>query len=135
MRAASGRGCSYAGADEHAGSAMSMSVTVNVMMDGSTEVSVRGEIDHGTATTLRQDLVAAATQRRPSVLRVDLGLVTFLDSAAVGALVGAQREAGAEGVRLVIHRASPFVLRQLRIAGVDQLLGAPAEPDPDHIAF
>jgi anti-anti-sigma factor len=114
---------------------MSMSVTVNVMMDGSTVVSVRGEIDHGTAATLRQELVAAATQRRPSVLRVDLGLVTFLDSAAVGALVGAQREAGAEGVRLVIHRASPFVHRQLRVAGVDQLLGAPAEPDPDHIAF
>lgn len=112
-----------------------MSITVNVMMDGSTVVSVRGEIDHGNATTLRQNLVAAATQRRPSVLRVDLGLVTFLDSAAVGALVGAQREAGAEGVRLVIHRASPFVHRQLRIAGVGELLGAPAEHDPDHIAY
>lgn len=112
-----------------------MSVTVNVLMDGSTVVSVRGEIDHGTATTLRQDLVAAATQRRPSVLRVDLGLVTFLDSAAVGALVGAQREAGVEGVRMVIHRASPFVIRQLKTAGVDQLLGAPPEPDPDQITF
>ena len=109
-----------------------MSVTVNVLMDGSTVVTVRGEIDHGNATTLRQEIVAAATQRRPSTLRVDLGLVTFLDSAAVGALVGAQREACAEGVRMLIHRASPFVHRQLRIAGVHEMLGAPAEPDPDH---
>ncbi|MFI5908983.1 STAS domain-containing protein [Dactylosporangium sp. NPDC051541] len=114
---------------------MSMSVTVNVMMDGSTVLSVRGEIDHSNAATLRQEIVSAAADRRPSSLRVDLGLVTFLDSAAVGALVGAQREAGAEGVRLVVSRASPFVHRQLRIAGVHELLGAPAEPDADHITF
>ncbi|WP_238014033.1 STAS domain-containing protein [Dactylosporangium sp. AC04546] len=112
-----------------------MSVTVNVTMDGSTIVTVRGEIDHTNATTLRQEIVSAATSRRPSVLRVDLGLVTFLDSAAVGALVAAQREAGAEGVRVIVHRASPFVHRQLRVAGVHEMLGAPAEPDPDHIPF
>jgi hypothetical protein len=48
--------------------------------------------------------------------------------------VGAQREAGAEGVRLVVHRASPFVHRQLRIAGVHEILGAPTESDVDHLA-
>jgi anti-anti-sigma factor len=112
---------------------MSMSVTVNVMTDGSTVVSVRGEIDHSNATELRETVLSAATERRPSVLRVDLGLVTFLDSAAVGAIVGAQREASAEGVRVVVHRASPFVHRQLRVAGVHELLGAPAEDDvSDH---
>ncbi|MER7277754.1 STAS domain-containing protein [Dactylosporangium sp. NPDC000244] len=114
---------------------MSMSVTINVVMDGSTVLSVRGEIDHSNAATLRQEIVSAATDRRPSSLRLDLGLVTFLDSAAVGALVAAQREAGAEGVRVVVWRASPFVHRQLRIAGVHEMLGAPAEPDSDHIVF
>jgi anti-anti-sigma factor len=114
---------------------MTMSVTTNVTMDGSTVLSVRGEIDHSNATTLRQEIVSAATQRRPGTLRVDLGLVTFLDSAAVGALVGAQRACGAEGVRVIVWRASPFVHRQLRIAGVHEMLGAPAEPDADHITF
>lgn len=112
-----------------------MSVTVNVLMDGSTTLSVRGEIDHGNADTLRHDIVAAATARRPGVLRVDLGLVTFLDSAAVGALVGAQRESAGEGVRMLVWRASPFVYRQLRTAGVHELLGAPAELDTDQITF
>ncbi|GAA4245893.1 STAS domain-containing protein [Dactylosporangium darangshiense] len=110
-------------------------MTTTVMMDGSTVLSVRGEVDHSNAATLRQEIVSAAAQRRPRVLRVDLGLVTFLDSAAVGALVGAQREAGAEGVRVVVWRASPFVHRQLRIAGVDEMLGVPAENDADHIVF
>ena len=114
---------------------MTMSVTVNVMMDGSTVLSVRGEIDHSNAATLRQAVVDAATQRRPGTLRVDLGLVTFLDSAAVGALVGAQRESQGEGVRMVVWRASPFVHRQLQIAGVHELLGAPAEPDAENIHY
>jgi anti-anti-sigma factor len=108
---------------------MSMSVNVNVLTDGSTVVSVRGEIDHSNAISLRDEILNAATKRRPSVLRVDLGLVTFLDSAAIGALVGAHREASNEGVRLVVHRASPFVHRQLRVAGVHEMLGAPAEDE------
>jgi anti-anti-sigma factor len=108
---------------------MSMSLTINVMTDGSTVVSVRGEIDHSNASHLRAEILAAATQRRPRILKVDLGLVTFLDSAAVGALVGAQREASAEGVRLMVDRASPFVHRQLRVAGVHAILGAPAEDE------
>ena len=45
----------------------------------------------------------------------------------MGALVGAQREAGAEGVRVVVDKASPFVQRQLRTAGVAEMLDAPAE--------
>ena len=109
---------------------MSMSLTINVMTDGSTVVSVRGEIDHSNARELHDEILNAVTQRRPGTLKVDLGLVTFLDSAAVGALVGAQREAVGEGVRVVVHRASPFVHRQLRVAGVHAMLGSPAE---DHV--
>ena len=113
---------------------MSMSVTVSGTPDGSAVVSVRGEIDHGNAAALREKILAVVAQRRPSVLLVDLGLVTFLDSAAVGALVGAQRAAEVEGVRLVVQRASPFVDRQLRIVGVQQLLGAPADTDADFLS-
>jgi len=117
-----------------AGSAMTLSVTTNVMTDGSTVISVRGEIDHSNAASLRRDILTAVTQRRPRQLRIDLGLVTFLDSAAIGALVGAQKEARAEGVQLVVHRASPFVQRQLRVAGVHELLGAPTETSTgDHL--
>lgn len=108
---------------------MVMSVTVNVMIDGSTVISVRGEIDHSTARELREAIITAATDRRPATLKVDLGLVTFLDSAAVGALVGAQREASHEGTRVMVDKASPFVARQLRIAGVDTILGLPADAE------
>lgn len=108
---------------------MSMSVTVNVMPDGVAVLSVRGEIDHGNAGELRESIQAVVTDRRPRTVRVDLGLVTFLDSGAVGALVAAHREAGAGGARLVVGNVSPFVGRQLEIAGVSDLLGSPGLTD------
>jgi anti-anti-sigma factor len=109
--------------DDLCEAAVSMSVTVNVLADGVALVSVRGEIDHNTTPQLTS-VIRDETRRRPSVIRVDLGLVTFLDSGAVGALVSAHRDASAEGVRLVVHQMSPFVERQLRIVGVLDLLSA-----------
>jgi anti-anti-sigma factor len=105
---------------------MTMSITVNVVSSGVTVVSVRGEIDHSTARQLKDRLHEIVVGSRPSQVNVDLGLVTFLDSAAVGVLVAAQRDAAAEGARLVINQASPFVHRQLTIAGVSELLGVGA---------
>jgi anti-anti-sigma factor len=112
---------------------MTMSVTVTVKIDGATAVTVRGEIDHTNAIRLRDQLVSLAATSRPKVVRVDLGLVTFLDSAAVGALVSAQRGAAAEGVHLVVSNVSPFVERQLRIAGVGEMMGLPSVADGDQV--
>jgi len=102
---------------------MALSVTVTVLSDGAAVLSVRGEIDHGNAGELRQAVQSVVADRRPHTVRVDLGLVTFLDSGAVGALVAAHRLAAAEGSRLVVANASPFVHRQLVVAGVGELLG------------
>jgi anti-sigma B factor antagonist len=101
---------------------MSPSVTVSVMSDGVVVLSVRGEIDHGNADALTESIQSVVADRRPRTVRLDLGLVTFIDSGTVGALVRSQRLAGAEGARLVISSASPFVYRQLEVAGVSHLL-------------
>jgi anti-anti-sigma factor len=102
---------------------MSLSVTITVQSDGTAILSIRGEIDHANADELRQAVRSVVADRRPHTVRVDLGLVTFLDSGAVGALVAAHRLTAAEGSRLVVANASPFVHRQLSIAGVGELLG------------
>jgi anti-anti-sigma factor len=106
-------------------SAMALSVTVNVAPDGSAVLSVRGEVDHSNAGELKQAIQSVLSGRRPHTIRVDLGLVTFIDSGAVGSLVAAHRMARAEGAGLVVGNASPFVRRQLEVAGVAELLGAP----------
>ncbi len=108
---------------------MNLSVTVNLMSDGAAVLSIRGEIDHANTQELREAVQSVLTDRRPGLLRVDLGLVTFIDSGGVGALVAAHRMAATEGCRLVVINASPFVSRQLTNLGVVDLLGMAPVPD------
>lgn len=112
------------------GSVMHLSVTVNVAPDGAVVVSVRGEVDHANAGELRTTIESVLTTQRPHTVRVDLGLVTFIDSGAIGSLVAAHRMAQAGGAGLVVTNASPFVGRQLTVAGVADLLGVPQSGEP-----
>jgi anti-anti-sigma factor len=107
---------------------MSLSLTVNVAPDGAVVVSVRGEVDHANAGDLRRAIQSVLAGRRPRTIRIDLGLVTFIDSGAIGSLVAVHRMAQAEGAGLVVGNASPVVSRQLTTAGVAELLGAPPAP-------
>jgi anti-anti-sigma factor len=109
-----------------------LSVTVTMGSDGTVVLSVRGEVDHANSDELREVVRRLVTHRRPHTVRVDLGLVTFIDSGAVGALVAAHRIATTDGARLVVTNASPFVSRQLAIAGVDHLFGAARQARPHH---
>jgi anti-anti-sigma factor len=109
---------------------MSLSVTVNVAPDGAVVLSVRGEVDHANAAELRHAIESVLTDRRPYLIRVDLGLVTFIDSGAIGSLVAAHRIAHAGGAGLAVSNASPFVSRQLTVSGVAELLGAPQSGEP-----
>jgi stage II sporulation protein AA (anti-sigma F factor antagonist) len=112
------------------GSVMHLSVTVNVAPDGAVVLSVRGEVDHANAGELRTSIESVLNTQRPHTIRVDLGLVTFIDSGGIGSLVGAHRMAQAGGAGLVITNVSPFVGRQLTVAGVSDLLGVPHSGEP-----
>jgi anti-anti-sigma factor len=106
---------------------MALSVTATMMADGAAVLVVRGEVDHANAGELREHIRQVLAARRPKLVRVDLALVTFVDSGAVSALVAGHRLAAAGGARLVVANASPFVSRQLEIAGVLDLLCAPVD--------
>ena len=54
---------------------------------------------------------------------VDLGLVTFMDSTALNALLSVQRNARSVGVSLRVVNPSPFVARMLVTLGVADALG------------
>lgn len=93
--------------------------------DGRVTLFVRGELDAPGSAALRVELDDLC-RRNPAVVSVDLAGTTFLDSAALAVLVGAQRRLGAHGGRLVIVRAEPSVRRVVQVTGLDQLL--PIEP-------
>lgn len=87
---------------------------------GSSVVSVSGEVDVATAPELRGRLDEAIEQA-PALLVVDLTKVSFIDSTALGVLIGARERCTAAGVtiRLVVTEAR--ILKIFEITGLTEL--------------
>ena len=88
---------------------------------GST-LRLRGEIDMLTADSVGAEgrrLLAGAEPGVPLV--VDLGEVTFLDSAGLSALVQLRLDATARGVEVVLHVVPDRVSALLRVSGLTDL--------------
>jgi len=87
--------------------------------DGWTVVSLSGEADLATAPELRERLHALIAEGRPNLV-IDLDGVGFLDSTALGVLVGTMKRARSAGgdVRLVCTQ--PRVAKILEITRLDR---------------
>jgi anti-anti-sigma factor len=55
---------------------------------------------------------------------LDLAALPFVNSAAIGYLVRAQKDMEAEGGELALARVQPAILRILEMTGIDELLPA-----------
>jgi anti-sigma B factor antagonist len=89
--------------------------------------AVTGEIDISTVPRLRERLFELADNG--GTLIVDLNRVTFIDSAGLGALVGAARRADAHGGSLHEVCARPQTRRLLWLTGVDRRIPLAATVD------
>jgi anti-sigma B factor antagonist len=88
--------------------------------DSSATISPVGEIDLDTVGLLSaslSDTIAAGADR----VVVDFAHVTYIDSAGLGALVGAHKKLRASGGALVLLCEHPRVMRLLKITGLTQL--------------
>jgi anti-sigma B factor antagonist len=80
-------------------------------------VSIEGELDLATAPRLKWMLIEAL-QAGHEELVVDLSLATFMDSTALGVLVGVDRGLGA-GARMAIVCPQSAVLKIFELSGLD----------------
>ncbi len=87
-----------------------------------------GDVDAYTAPELRARLHDATTSGAPVVV-VDLREVTFIDSAGLGALVGAHRRMLEAGGRLGIVRPPPLVGRALELTGLTEVFDLYDDPE------
>ena len=85
-------------------------------------VTLRGEIDAFTAPSLRDDLRQLVEERGARLVVVDLEAVTFLDSSALGALVGVFRRLRERDGQLRIVEPRAAASRIFELTGLDAVL-------------
>ena len=83
-------------------------------------VSVRGEIDLFTAPELKQKLTDAIEGGKSRIV-VDLTDTTFLDSTALGVLIGAVKRLRSRDGALVIVNVDQNIAKTFEITGLDQI--------------
>ncbi|MDR2648058.1 MAG: anti-sigma factor antagonist [Oscillospiraceae bacterium] len=80
-----------------------------------------GEIDHHSAAFLRQILDESIAKFRPSKLILDFDAVSFMDSSAVGLVMGRYRCVDAYGGAIEVLNLTPKTLRMMRLSGLQSL--------------
>jgi anti-anti-sigma factor len=97
-------------------------LTVRVEQDGETlVVSASGELDASNAQTLEQELRLAIASEAPELF-LDLGGVSFIDSAALRVLLLMARQSLRNGGRLRMVPGSPPVELAIEATGLEHSL-------------
>jgi len=110
-------------------------VTLSAAHVGPTALlTASGELDLYAAAAL-QDALTPLIETHPPALIVDLSSVSFLDSTALGVLVGAAKLLRSGGGRFVVVSSDPRIVRLLEITGLTLLFvlrGTLAEALDEH---
>lgn len=85
-------------------------------------IHVDGELDVYTAPRLKEAL-AEGVSRGHKVIVVDLTRVGFLDSTALGVLVGGRRNAHDNGGDVLLVVDTPHLAKMFRITGFETMFG------------
>lgn len=99
---------------------MSLVATVERNDRGAAVVKPVGELDAYTAPELREQLHGLAADESVDLLVVDLSRVTFLDSSALGVLVGALRRMRERRRELRLVEPRPTVRRIFELTLLDR---------------
>ncbi len=100
-----------------------MALTVSTRnAPGYSIVAVSGDVDISTSPSLREALTTVTGDGAQAVV-VDLAAVRFVDSTALGVLVGAYQAVRAAGGRMAVVNDHEAVLKVLRITALHDVLG------------
>ena len=84
-------------------------------------VMLDGEIDHHTAKQMREQIDEAIEFYRPSLLIMDFGRVSFMDSSGIGLVMGRYRTLQKKGAKLNLTNLPPNIYKVMKLAGIERL--------------
>lgn len=94
--------------------------------------ALSGEIDHHSAGSLREQIDQSLMKLRPPTLTLDFDGVTFMDSSAVGLVMGRFKLLGAFGGELEVINLSPTAYRMMQMSNLQSLAKLRQKPEPKH---
>ncbi len=87
--------------------------------DGDLVVSITGDVDHHSATGIREEIDRLLEEKKPSALLLDLGGTDFMDSSGLGLILGRKRKTEEMGIGLVLINPTDGCRKILRLAGME----------------
>ena len=97
-----------------------MSVEINVTGEVVT-ARLSGELDHHTAREMRTAIDSAVELNMPTLLILDFGGISFMDSSGIGLVMGRYRLLSKSGAALHITGASEQIYKIMKLAGLERL--------------
>lgn len=89
--------------------------------EGTVTAYLQGEIDHHSAAALREEIDSHLEGGQVSLLILDFGGVTFMDSSGIGLVMGRYRQMEYRGGSLQLTNTPPQIYKVMRIAGLHRL--------------
>ncbi len=84
-------------------------------------VYLSGELDHHNAAPVREQVDAMITSRKPKLLVLDFGGITFMDSSGIGFVMGRYKLMTSLGGQLRVSGANARMEKVMRLAGLERL--------------
>lgn len=84
-------------------------------------VYLDGEIDHHSASLIRAGIDDAIILRRPRLLVLDFGEVSFMDSSAIGLVMGRYKLMKNHDGQIRVENLSASAYKVMKLAGIERL--------------
>ncbi len=84
-------------------------------------VFLEGEIDHHSASLIRVSIDEAIVHKKPSVLVLDFGAVSFMDSSGIGLVMGRYKLMKQVSGRIRVENLSAGAYKVMKLAGLERL--------------
>lgn len=85
-------------------------------------INLSGDIDHHSASKIREEIDAALYLYRASTVIMDLGAVDFMDSSGLGLILGRYTKINSLGGRLILANPSENTEKILILSGADKMI-------------
>ena len=84
-------------------------------------VYLEGEIDHHSASCIREEIDGAVEFNMPSLLIMDFSDVTFMDSSGIGLVMGRFKHLQKSGAKLNLSNLPSNIYKVMKLACIDRL--------------